>query len=76
MVKKNLSTLLEKNIIVLIHKRGGTENCDDYTAIYLTSSSFKLWTNIIEGRLREFIERKKGNRRAIDLIDGQIIINL
>jgi hypothetical protein len=42
----------QKNVIIPIHKKGATSNCENYRAISLSSIVFKVFTRILENRLR------------------------
>ena len=46
----------EKIIIVLIHKKGTMNNCNNYRAVCLAPVIMKLCSRIIEKRLRKEIE--------------------
>ena len=45
-----------KSIIIPIHKKGGINVCDNYRPISLTSLLSKVYTNILNKRLTNFVE--------------------
>ena len=55
---ENIPEDWKNNIIIPIHKKGETTKCENYRAICLSSIVFKLYTSILEKRLRKQIENK------------------
>ena len=54
----------ENNIIIPIHKGGDQASCDNYRAICLSSVCFKVYTRIVEERLRSAIEDELDDSQA------------
>lgn len=46
----------KKNLIVPLHKNGSSNDCNNYRAICLASVASKIYTRIIERRLRIVVE--------------------
>ena len=53
-----------ENIIVPIHKKGNTLDCNNYRAICLTSVGLKLYTRILEQKLRKYTEKTMQEEQA------------
>ena len=47
-----------------VHKKGSNKECDNYRAICLSSVVYKMYTNILERRLRKIIEGKLEEEQA------------
>ena len=66
----------KESIIVPIYKKGGKTNCSNYRGISLLWMSYKIWSNIILGRLTPYVDEIIGdlqcgfrcNRSTIDQI--------
>lgn len=54
----------ERNIIIPLHKKGAPTEMENYRAICLSSIPFKIYTRIIERRLRNEIENKMEEEQA------------
>jgi len=51
-------------VIIPIHKKGATSNCENYRAICLSSTVFKAFTRILENRLRRQVEEELEEEQA------------
>lgn len=54
----------EKNVIVPIHKKGETTQCENYRAICLSSCALKIYSRILEIKLRNEIEEELEEEQA------------
>lgn len=54
----------EENIIIPLHKKGKTDECDNYRAISLSSCIQKIYSRIIERRIRLHIEDELQEEQA------------
>lgn len=54
----------ENNLILPIHKKGDQTICDNYRAICLSSVGFKVYTKIVEKRLRQQVENHLEDEQA------------
>ena len=54
----------EQNMIIPIYKKGDFTNCQNYRAICISSICFKLYTQILEKRLREYVDGKIAQEQA------------
>ena len=46
----------KKNVIIPLHKKGSKTDCENYRAICLSPIALKIYTKILENRLRNVIE--------------------
>ena len=46
----------EYNVVISLHKKGDTTNCDNYRAICLAPVALKIYTRILERKLRALVE--------------------
>lgn len=54
----------EKNIIIPLYKKGKKCKCENYRAICITSTLFKMYTKIIENKLRNEVATKLEEEQA------------
>lgn len=54
----------EENLIVPIYKKGEQTHCENYRAICLAQTIYKLYTRILENRLRRCVECKLEEEQA------------
>jgi len=50
----------KETIIVLIHKRGDRDRCENYRGIALGNAAYKIFSNIIMGKIKAYIEKLWG----------------
>jgi len=50
----------KETIIVLIHKRGDRDRCENYRGIALGNAAYKILSNIIMGKIKAYIEKLWG----------------
>lgn len=53
-----------QNLIIPIHKKGNSWDCNNYRAICLSSIVYKLYTRILERRLRKVVEDEMEEEQA------------
>lgn len=54
----------ENNLIIPIYKKGEQSQCENYRAICLAQTSYKLYTRILEKRLRVYVEQRLEEEQA------------
>ena len=54
----------KKNIIIPIHKKGSSSDCNNYRAISLSSVVYKIYTRILERRLRSVVDEDMEEEQA------------
>lgn len=54
----------EKNVIVPLYKKGKKTKCENYRAICLASTLYKMYTKIVEKKLRKEVEGKLEEEQA------------
>lgn len=54
----------ERNIIVPLYKKGDSTDCNNYRAICLSAVAFKIYSRILENRLRSEIEHRIQDEQA------------
>lgn len=62
--KKQIPREWENNLIIPIHKKGEQTQCENYRAICLAQTSYKLYTKILEKRLRQCLEQSLEEEQA------------
>lgn len=66
----------EENLMVPIHKKGDEFECENYRDICLSPVAFKLYTRIVEGRLRKEIEGKLEEEQSAFRRERQTMDNI
>lgn len=62
--EKRIPTDWEYNIIIPIHKKGCQVECSNYRPICLSPVVYKIYTSILERRLRPIVEHQIGEEQA------------
>jgi hypothetical protein len=63
-----------ETVIVPIHKRGDRNRCENYRGIALGNVAYKIWSNMILGKIKPYIEKIMGDRQN-GFRDGRSVID-
>jgi hypothetical protein len=64
----------KETIIVPIHKRGDRDRCENYRGTALRNAAYKIFSNIILGKIKPYIEKVMGDYQN-GFGDGRSVID-
>lgn len=70
------------NLVVPLYKKGDQEKVENYRGIFLLCTAYKIYAEVVKGRLEEEVERRKlipesqgGFRKGKSTVDNIFILN-